>query len=184
MTQQQAPVVAVLGTGAMGRGLASRPAQTGHMVRAWNRTPAKAQLGEPGITLCETPAAAVDHATHVLLVLADDAAVEDAAVEEVMSGPLGTGMNIKLTLNLLLGLEMQALAEVIALGETPGIDRSDLLDTVRGSGFSAPVMGFKSLRTAVACQAHLAACAAGWADYDCAVIADALTHDPVPETVS
>jgi 3-hydroxyisobutyrate dehydrogenase len=289
MSQKEAPVVAVLGTGAMGRGIASRLAQTGHTVRAWNRTPANAQLDEVGITLCATPAAAAGDAAHVLLVLADDAAVEEvmsglaghltadqlvlnlgtvsaglirrlassapiadvgmlgnanhartgdlrlylgcdpAQVEraqEVLThlakevrhvGPLGTGMNLKLALNLLMGLEMQALAEVITLGETLGIDRRDLLDTVRGSGFSAPVMGFKSLRMAsgrysapdfrlglmakdlqlavqtadralpmatAACQAHLDACAAGWADYDCAAIADALTRYPAPAPAS
>lgn len=125
-------------------------------------------------------------------------------------GPLGAGMNLKLALNLLMGLEMQALAEVVALAEGLGIDRSELLETVRGSGFSAPVMGFKSARmearrylepdfrlglmakdlglavrvasesghglpmAEAASAAHDRACGNGWADLDCAAIADAL----------
>ena len=47
---------------------------------------------------------------------------------------------------MLMGLEMQAAAEAVTLGEGLGIQRSELLEIVRGGGFSAPVMGLKSTR--------------------------------------
>jgi 3-hydroxyisobutyrate dehydrogenase-like beta-hydroxyacid dehydrogenase len=47
-----------------------------------------------------------------------------------------------------MGLEMQAPAETVTMGEGLGIQRSELLGIVRGGGFSAPVMGFKSTRMA------------------------------------
>jgi 3-hydroxyisobutyrate dehydrogenase len=74
--------------------------------------------------------------------------LSDIAKEVVHVGALGAGMDLKLVLNLLMGLEMQALAEVTALGESLGLDRGLVLETVSGSGFSAPVMGFKSRRMA------------------------------------
>jgi 3-hydroxyisobutyrate dehydrogenase-like beta-hydroxyacid dehydrogenase len=109
-----------------------------------------------------------------------------------------------------MGLEMQALAEAVTLGEGLGIQRSELLEIVRGGGFSAPVTGFKSTRmvarrylepdfrpslmakdlrvavqaasengrdlpmAAAASAAHDRAWGNGWADLDCAAIADAL----------
>jgi 3-hydroxyisobutyrate dehydrogenase len=45
-----------------------------------------------------------------------------------------------------MGLEMQAAAEAVTLGEGLGIQRSESLEIVRGGGFSAPVMGLKSTR--------------------------------------
>jgi 3-hydroxyisobutyrate dehydrogenase-like beta-hydroxyacid dehydrogenase len=68
------------------------------------------------------------------------------AKEVTAVGPLGSGMSYKLVLNLLMGLEMQALAEITALGEGLGLDRGQLLSVVAGSGFSAPVMRFKAQR--------------------------------------
>ncbi|MDQ1633196.1 MAG: hypothetical protein QOJ32_5 [Frankiaceae bacterium] len=68
------------------------------------------------------------------------------AKEVTPVGPLGSGMSYKLVLNLLMGLEMQALAEITALGEGLGLDRQQLLSVVAGSGFSAPVMRFKAQR--------------------------------------
>ena len=96
---------------------------------------------------------------------------------------------------MLMGLEMQAAAEAVTLGEGLGIQRSELLEIVRGGGFSAPVMGLKStrmvarryvepdfrlcrmaedLRVAVQATAHHRARGNGRADLDCAAIADAL----------
>ncbi|MFE9441179.1 NAD(P)-dependent oxidoreductase [Streptomyces sp. NPDC006602] len=218
--------VAVLGLGAMGFPLARRLAETGHTVRAWNRTPGRAGLAECGITAAATPGEAVAQAEYVITVLADDAALtatlegglldalgagqlvlnfgtvasatiqelalrvaergaelldvgmlgnavhagrgelrlyvggaqdqlervrpllRDLAKEVTHIGPLGSGMDLKLVLNLLMGLEMQALGEVVALGEALGLDRSVVLDSVTVSGFSAPVMGFKARRMA------------------------------------
>jgi 3-hydroxyisobutyrate dehydrogenase-like beta-hydroxyacid dehydrogenase len=61
-------------------------------------------------------------------------------------GQAGTGMRLKLAMNLVMGLEMQALAEAVALGEAGGLDRSCVLDAITDSGFAAPVMRFKAPR--------------------------------------
>ncbi|HTE83988.1 MAG TPA: NAD(P)-dependent oxidoreductase [Dehalococcoidia bacterium] len=48
-------------------------------------------------------------------------------------GPNGAGSTMKLVANALLGAEMQALAEAIALGERAGLDREALLNTLGGT---------------------------------------------------
>ncbi|CAL9322355.1 MULTISPECIES: NAD(P)-dependent oxidoreductase [Streptomyces] len=63
-------------------------------------------------------------------------------------GALGSGMRMKLLLNLLMGIEVQALAEATELAEASGLDRQLVLKTVAGSGFASPVMAFKSRRLA------------------------------------
>lgn len=64
-----------------------------------------------------------------------------------VGGP-GSGMVLKLAMNLLMGIEMQALAEVTELGVCGGLDRQVVLDAVADSGFAAPVMKFKAKRMA------------------------------------
>ncbi|CAL9648730.1 NAD(P)-dependent oxidoreductase [Streptomyces sp. enrichment culture] len=68
--------------------------------------------------------------------------------EVVHLGALGSGMRMKLLLNLLMGIEVQALAEATELAESCGLDRQLVLKTVAGSGFASPVMAFKSRRLA------------------------------------
>lgn len=63
-------------------------------------------------------------------------------------GELGSGMRMKLILNLLMGIEVQALAEAVALAGATGLDRKLVLSTIAGSGFASPVMAFKSKRLA------------------------------------
>jgi 3-hydroxyisobutyrate dehydrogenase len=65
-------------------------------------------------------------------------------------GPLGTGMRLKLLLNLLMGVELQAMAEATELGVAGGLDRQVVLDAIAHSGFAAPVMAFKASRLASA----------------------------------
>ena len=68
--------VAFLGTGLMGAPMARNLAGAGHMVRAWNRTPAKAE--GLGATVAGSPAEAVDGADVVITMLADGPAVAAA----------------------------------------------------------------------------------------------------------
>ena len=50
--------VAVLGTGIMGFPMARNIARAGHEVRAWNRTPERAEpLAEDGIEVADDPSA-------------------------------------------------------------------------------------------------------------------------------
>ena len=59
-------------------------------------------------------------------------------------GPSGAGASMKLVLNMLMGIEMQALAEAVVFGERSGLPRDAVLRAVVNSGFSAPVMRFKA----------------------------------------
>src|SRR6266481_1646575 len=56
-------------------------------------------------------------------------------------GPSGSGATMKLVVNSLLGIGMQAIAEAVALGEKAGLDRNRLLDVLS--------------QTAVVAQAHV-----------------------------
>ncbi len=65
-------VVAVLGTGIMGSGMARNLLAAGMEVRAWNRSREKAEpLAEVGATVVDSPAEAADGADFVLTMLAD-----------------------------------------------------------------------------------------------------------------
>ena len=72
--------VGFLGTGLMGAPMARNLAGAGHTVRAWNRTPAKAE--GLGATVAGSPAEAVEGADVVITMLADGPAVA-AAMEGV-----------------------------------------------------------------------------------------------------
>ncbi|NUQ95213.1 MAG: NAD(P)-dependent oxidoreductase [Streptomyces sp.] len=64
--------VSVLGTGIMGAAMARNLARAGHLVRAWNRTRAKAEpLAAEGAHITDTPAEAVQGADVVLTMLYD-----------------------------------------------------------------------------------------------------------------
>jgi 3-hydroxyisobutyrate dehydrogenase len=68
--------VSVLGTGIMGAAMARNLVRAGHTVRAWNRSPAKAEpLAADGAQIAATPAEAVRDADVVLTMLYDGPAV-------------------------------------------------------------------------------------------------------------
>src|ERR1700722_16605880 len=53
-------------------------------------------------------------------------------------GPSGAGATMKLVVNSLLGIGMQAIAEALALGESAGLDRNRLLDVLSETAVVAP----------------------------------------------
>ncbi|MGG7306059.1 NAD(P)-dependent oxidoreductase [Curtobacterium sp. AB451] len=70
--------MSVLGTGAMGAGVAGSLLREGHAVTVWNRSADKAApLGDRGATVADDPGAAVAEAEVVLLTLFDTDAVVD-----------------------------------------------------------------------------------------------------------
>jgi 3-hydroxyisobutyrate dehydrogenase len=76
--QRPLPLVAVLGAGTMGAGMAQRLLEKGFVVSVWNRTPGPvASLAERGAIVRAKPAEAVDAAEVVITMLADADAVED-----------------------------------------------------------------------------------------------------------
>ena len=73
------PSVAFIGLGSMGLPMARNLVQAGFDVRVWNRTATKTRE-VPGARPAPTPAAAADGAEFAVSMLADDAAVEAAAL--------------------------------------------------------------------------------------------------------
>ena len=63
-------------------------------------------------------------------------------------GSAGAGTTMKLVVNTLLGVSMQAIAEAIALGEKAGIDRTRLLDILSQTAVIAPAHLGKLTRAA------------------------------------
>jgi len=61
-------------------------------------------------------------------------------------GPSGSGTTMKLVVNALLGLSMQAFAEAVAFGEKAGLNRELLLDTLAKTAVFAPALQNKLLR--------------------------------------
>src|SRR6202008_3378706 len=53
-------------------------------------------------------------------------------------GPNGSGATMKLVVNTLLGIGMQAIAEAVALGEMAGLDRNRLLSVLSQTAVVAP----------------------------------------------
>ncbi|MFJ3668856.1 NAD(P)-dependent oxidoreductase [Streptomyces sp. NPDC090106] len=83
--------VSVLGTGIMGAAMARSIAREGHTVRAWNRTRDKAEpLAADGITVTDTPAAAVEGADVVLTMLYDGPATHQVMREALPALRAGT----------------------------------------------------------------------------------------------
>lgn len=58
-------------------------------------------------------------------------------------GTNGMGASMKLVLNLLMGIQMPAMAEALVFGEALGLERSAMLSLINGSGYSSPVMNFR-----------------------------------------
>ena len=68
---------------------------------------------------------------------------ESIAKQWFLIGPGSSGMQMKLVVNLLLGLDMQAIAEAVSLGEHLQIDRNVLLDVLSKTAVIAPAMAGK-----------------------------------------
>jgi 3-hydroxyisobutyrate dehydrogenase len=87
-----------------------------------------------------------------LRVLVGGAEEDYRAIESVLAtigkevthlGPNGLGATMKLVLNMLMGVQMPALAEAIVFGEAAGLPRAAMLKLINGSGYSSPMMNFR-----------------------------------------
>jgi 3-hydroxyisobutyrate dehydrogenase-like beta-hydroxyacid dehydrogenase len=90
---------------------------------------------------------AVDAGTITLLAGGDNETFEQCvhifesiAKQWFLIGPGSSGIQMKLVVNLLLGLHMQAIAEAVSLGEHLQIDRLVLLDVLSQTAVIAPAM--------------------------------------------
>ncbi len=125
MTLSHPLPVAVLGTGIIGAAVARNLAAKGFAVRAWNRSPAKAQaLVADGVTSFDDPADAVAGAAAIVTVLKDGPAVEEA-MAAARSGIVAGAVWLQLS--------------------TVGVEATDMLATrARDAGlvfYDAPVLG-------------------------------------------
>lgn len=68
---------------------------------------------------------------------------ESIAKQWFLIGPGSSGVQMKLVVNLLLGLDMQAIAEAVSLGEHLRIDRNVLLDVLSRTAVIPPAMAGK-----------------------------------------
>jgi 3-hydroxyisobutyrate dehydrogenase len=61
----------------------------------------------------------------------------------VLMGGHGMGATMKLVHNMLMGVQMPALAEAVVFGERAGLKREQILEMIAGTGYSSPVMTFR-----------------------------------------
>jgi 3-hydroxyisobutyrate dehydrogenase len=78
----------------------------------------------------------------------DDAAALQGVFEAIgkevaYMGPNGMGATMKLVLNMLMGVQMPALAEALVFGEAAGLPRAAMLEMIDGCGYSSAVMDFR-----------------------------------------
>jgi 3-hydroxyisobutyrate dehydrogenase len=69
--------------------------------------------------------------------------LEAVGKEVTYLGGSGMGATMKLVLNMLMGVQMPALAEAVVFGEQAGLERQTILEMISKSGYSSPVMGFR-----------------------------------------
>jgi 3-hydroxyisobutyrate dehydrogenase len=69
--------------------------------------------------------------------------LETIGKEVTYLGPSGMGATMKLVLNMLMGVQMPALAEAVVFGERAGLPRAKILQMIASSGYSSPVMSFR-----------------------------------------
>lgn len=120
-----APVVAVLGTGIMGAGMARSLRRAGLEVRVWNRSQEKAEpLAEAGATVAATPAEAVLDADVIITMLTDGPAVL-AAMNAAQAGLTDGQVWLQTST-----VGVSAATELAAFAEANGLDLVD-----------APVLG-------------------------------------------
>jgi 3-hydroxyisobutyrate dehydrogenase-like beta-hydroxyacid dehydrogenase len=91
-TEPRSRRIAVLGIGMMGLPIARRLCAAGHAVRAWNRSPAKAEpLAAQGAVVFHSPAEAVADAELVITLLSDGPAVAEVLFAQGVAGAMPRG---------------------------------------------------------------------------------------------
>lgn len=155
--------VTVLGTGAMGAGVAGSLIRAGHDVTVWNRSAERAQpLGDSGATVADDPAAAVRTADVVLLTLFDTDAVIDVLEQAAGDAPESAiwvqcstiGLEGTATVVQLAGKYGITLVEAMMLGTKGPAEQGKLTMLAAGSSETldvvAPVFDAIGVKTVVA----------------------------------
>src|SRR6516162_7748770 len=68
---------------------------------------------------------------------------ETLGKQATLMGGHGMGATMKLVLNMLMGVQMPALAEAVVFGERAGLKREQILEAINGTGYSSPVMNLR-----------------------------------------
>ena len=97
-------------------------------------------------------------------------------------GPSGSGVAMKLVVNLLLGLSMQSVAEAVALGLTLGLPRDLLFDTLAKTAVVSPVQAAKLASAKAQDYAPQFPIRLMHKDFGLALIAAARAHLRLPAT--
>jgi 3-hydroxyisobutyrate dehydrogenase len=164
-------IVALLGTGTMGAGMARNIGAAGLDLRVWNGhreraepladvatvagTAAAARLAdELGVLLVDAPVLgttqpALDGALVVLASGPEETRERVGPVLEAIGsrtlwvGPAGAGTRLKLVANHWVFTVLEGVAETLALARSHGLDPALLLDAVKGGGLDAPYVQLK-----------------------------------------
>ncbi len=116
------PVIALLGTGAMGFPMAQRLCQAGFTVHVWNRTASKAAPLQPlGAVLHPTAAEAATQATHVISMLENGPVVRDVLFEAGVAGAMAPG-TLWIDMASIAPAEARAHAQALAAGGIRPLD--------------------------------------------------------------
>jgi 3-hydroxyisobutyrate dehydrogenase-like beta-hydroxyacid dehydrogenase len=99
----------------------------------------------------------------------------------LLGGP-GSGTTMKLVVNTLLGLGMQAIAEAVALGEKAGLDRARLLEVLSKTAVIAPAHVGKLARIAINNYSPQFPLRLMNKDFELILNAAAKEHVPMPAT--
>src|SRR5437660_871930 len=128
--------VGFIGLGAMGSRMAGRLLAAHHDVVVYNRTPGRTRpLEQRGAKVAAT---AKQLAAGVDVVFSSVANVAVLGSKTFYLGPSGAGATMKLCVNTLLGLGVQALAEAIALGVKAGLPRERFLQVLGETAVVSP----------------------------------------------
>lgn len=116
------PVIALLGTGAMGFPMAQRLCQAGFTVHVWNRTASKAAPLQPlGAVLHPTAAEAAAQATHVISMLENGPVMRDVLFEAGVAGAMAPG-TLWIDMASIAPAEARAHAQALAAGGIRPLD--------------------------------------------------------------
>jgi 3-hydroxyisobutyrate dehydrogenase len=69
--------------------------------------------------------------------------LETIGKQVTLMGGSGMGATMKIVINMLMGIQMPALAEAVVFGEKAGLPRDKILESINGTGYSSPVMNLR-----------------------------------------
>src|SRR5206468_2896582 len=132
--------IGLIGLGLMGRPMGMNLIKAGHSLTVWNRTASRAdELVAAGAKLAKSPQEVAAASDFLLTIVSDP-----PALEEVLWSPNGAGQTVKLAMNLILALQVDALAEALALVTRADIPGEKLVEVMQSSMARSGVLDVKA----------------------------------------